>query len=107
MPKFHGIAFSDESVGFILGFISLSLHNGKYNFDISGESNQRNKFVKCSEHYFSGREFIVYVQVSPALGRPALAERFLLIFYLLTPRLNEIKIFDPRAGKGRWDGKGS
>lgn len=37
----------------------------KYNFDISGESNQRNKFVKCFEHYFSGRKFIVYVQLPP------------------------------------------
>jgi len=35
-----------------------------YNFDISGESNQRNKFVKCFEHYFPVEgKFIVYVQV--------------------------------------------
>lgn len=40
----------------------------KINLDISGESNKRNKFVKCSEHYFSGREFIVYVQLSPSLS---------------------------------------
>lgn len=38
----------------------------KINLDISGESNKRNKFVKCSEHYFSGREFIVCVQLSPS-----------------------------------------
>lgn len=40
----------------------------KINLDISGESNKRNKFVKCSEHYFSGREFIICVQLSPSPG---------------------------------------
>jgi hypothetical protein len=45
--------------------IFLMYHTRKYNFDISGESNQRNKFVKCFEHYFSGGKFIVYVQRSP------------------------------------------
>lgn len=48
----------------------LMFHTRKYNFDISGESNQRNKFVKCFEHYFSGRKFIVYVYNFRPLGRP-------------------------------------
>lgn len=82
--------------------IFLVLHTRKYNFDISGESNQRNKFVKCFEHYFSGRKFIVYVQLS--LSSFATLKNLAMKFFLLpTPQTrNKIKIFDPRRGGG-WD----
>ena len=75
-------------------------HQKIYNFDISGESNQRNKFVKCFEHYFLGRKFIVYVQLSPShFFSSLLHANPYTVFLLPSPQTrNKIKIFDPRRG---------
>lgn len=76
-------------------------HTRKYNFDISGESNQRNKFVKCFEHYFLGRKFIVYVQLYPLPScRSSLKPSN--FFVVCASTQNEIKIFDP-SKKGKRD----
>lgn len=64
----------------------------KYNFDISGESNQRNKFVKCFEHYFSGRKFIVYVQLSALLVLPLWRTKRFFADTLSPPCLDKMRL---------------